>query len=152
MTRRILVLHHIEPTWESGIRAKGVYPDEYLDRVIRFVRLNRRRYERIILTTLEGDDGYPELRTLVDEVQDWSYAWEDTPEASAEYTGLKLEDFIEVDTPHRVAYIYPYIKDWKDAGYTVTLAGAFEGECLTDMELTLRHLQIPVSRAESLIV
>lgn len=151
--KRILILQHVEPMWEEPMRQnKGIDPENYLRKVSNFLSRYHDRYDHIIATTLEGDETYPEIMYYSPRIQDWSYAWEDTPEDSAEMFRLEVKDFIYVSTPHRVAYLYDWLKDIAARGFSVTLGGAFEGECLTDMYETLLHLGVSTRLARSIIV
>lgn len=153
MTKRILILQHVEPMWEEPMRqSKGIDPEDYLRRVIHFIRRYAKWYDKIIVTTLEYTRTYAELYDFPITVEEWSYAWEDTPEDSAEIYGLEVQDFISVSTPHQVAYLYDWLKEIASRGYSVTLGGAFEGECLTDIYETLLHLGVSTRLARSIIV
>ena len=141
---RVLILHHIEPMWEACFNR-----EDFLKTVVTHIR--RARYDKVILATLEGcqDSVYPELEGLYTELVDWSYAWEDSPETSAEQFDMPVEDFIEVSSPHQVAYLYPWIKDLKH--YQVSVCGGHRWECLLDLEESLQHLNIDYRRIERCI-
>src|ERR1700712_2927565 len=97
-----LIIHHVEPMW--GKEAEDIVPA-----IVRHLR--RATYSDVILTPLDGDDGFEELFPYVRTRQEWSYAWEPDPEANAEWMECDPEDFIRVTTAHEVAYLYPWIKD-----------------------------------------
>ena len=141
---KVLVLHHIEPMWEACFDR-----DDLLKKVRKYIR--KGNYDRVILATLEGDRSsvYPELEGLYTELVDWSYAWESDPETSAEQFGMPVEDFIEVSSPHQVAYLYPWIKELK--GHEVAVCGGHRWECLLDLTETLDHLGIPYTKIEKCI-
>ena len=45
------------------------------------------------------------------------------------------------------------IEDWMQlSGEDVYISGAFDGECIEDLEIALRHCQVKFSRIEDLIV
>jgi hypothetical protein len=113
--------------------------------------MRRARYDRVILASQDGGDGYEELRHLIDCFEAWSFDWSD-PIANAESyrrDGFEPEQFIEVTGHHRWAYLYPWVRDLK--GSQVSVAGGIDGSCLLDLEDSLRHLGIRYRRIESCI-
>lgn len=140
---RVLILHHIEPMWERFFD-----PSKLLKAVRKHIKKNH--YDRVILTTFEGTPGYPEIAQLVDTVFGWSYAWEDSVEASREvFDYLEPHRFIEVSTHHQVAYVYPWIETLR--GMELFVCGGHRDECLQDLLETLEHLKMPYQTVESCI-
>ncbi len=141
---KILILQHIEPLWEEKFNI-----DELINNVIKHI--NRSKYDKVILTTLEYTGGYEELKPFIDMEKEFSYAWEN-PETEKEWyknNNIDTKDIIEVSTPHGWAYLYDWIKRLK--GHKVSVCGGYDGECLTDLQDILTYLNIPFKRVESCI-
>lgn len=146
--RNVLIIHHLEPMWESGYRRFGTSFDELQEKVVEF--LSENPFGRVILTRFEDwrascEDGYCwQLLNLINEVQSYAYGWE----------ANCLEEFPDrfcKGGNHSEAVL---IDDWIVAlrGCNVTICGAFDGECIEDLEIALRHVGIDFKREESLIV
>jgi len=145
----VLILHHVEPMWES------CFDSEYLTRVA--THLRRARYDRVIYTTIEGDrpedatrhtDHYYHEFCLIAEAlrwhrvvsRDWTYSWEPDPAVCAEQYNLPVEDFITFPEGHGIAYLYPWLKELR--GSRVVAFGGQSEECLADLLVSLRHLAV----------
>lgn len=130
----ICVLHHVEPMWENS------FDREELILNIQD-HLERNSYDMVILTTLEYTDGYPELKPYWNRLEEWGYGWEDPEEEKEWYAdcNIDISDIIPA-RGHEFAYVYPWIKELKNA--TWHLMGGAENECLQDLIDTLEHLDI----------
>lgn len=145
---RILILHHLEPCWSEGYKKFGTSFERLQEKVVDFLRGSV--FDKVILTRFEDMDictseGYSfEFADLISDVREYGYGW------PAEAL-LDMPDRFCAGGSHSEAVL---IDDWmlplKRA--TVTIAGAFDGECIEDLEIALRHLGVNFSREESLIV
>lgn len=133
---KICILHHVEPMWEESFN-----PVQLRGAIRKHFRKHHQDYDLVILTSLEGFDGdmYSWALELVDRHEQWSYTW-DNPEDYPEWyedNGIDTEDIISANG-HEWAYVYPWIRELKDAEWF--LMGGHESECLQDLVDTLDYL------------
>lgn len=140
----ILILHHLEPIWESGYKRFNTCFDELELKATQWIKRNRP--DRVILTRFEEYrlcHNYNFLHEYVDHVYDYAYGWEaDMFQDESEYC--------EGGTHSEVVHVPQWIKELK--GRTVKLAGAFRGECLEDMEIALNFVGAKIKFVNSLCV
>lgn len=144
MPNRVLIIHHLERIWETGYKKFGTSFDELVEKF--HEHLSRETYDLVILTRFEdfqlGDD-YWQIAQYIDRVETYAYGWEkqemlDNPDRFCE------------GGSHSEAVL---IEDWMQlSGEDVYISGAFDGECIEDLEIALRHCQVKFSRIEDLIV
>lgn len=155
---KILIIHHLESMWENGYKNAGTSFDEIAKKVISHIR--RAKYDRVILTQFENwkaqDEHYESgIAEYVTNWYDYAYAWEldDDIEDQPDENGFLYE--------HGSKYIkggnhssYVLISDWIEnlQGHSVKLCGAFDGECIEDMEIALNACNVKFKRIEKLIV
>lgn len=141
---KTLIIHHLESMWESSYISTGGIT--YEDLLFKFRdHLEEQEYDRVILTRFEDIRFEPEhdiIREFVDELYDYAYGWEDNEDTQG-------EDFCEGGThSERV-----YIADWmRSLSGDVYISGAFEGECIEDLEIALSHLGIEFKKVRQLII
>ncbi len=146
---KVLVIHHLEPMWGSGYSRFGTTFDELQERFLEYLEENE--YDKIILTrfedwTAEPAHGYfPELLEKISAVHDYAYGWE------AEERENDPERFCEGGSHSGAVLIDDWMIPLKKAAQ-VHISGAFDGECIEDLEIALRHLEINFKRIEKLIV
>lgn len=143
---KILLIHHLEPCWESGYKKIGNTSFEELSE--RFAEhLDNETYDRVILTRFELpryplDDYDPCFASRIDVVEEYGYGWE---------MGMLPDgEWCEGGTHSEIVYLPDWVRELK--GDTVYLAGAFDGECIEDMEIALREVGANIKRVEELIV
>ncbi len=145
---RVLIIHHLEKCWESGYCGFGLSFERLQEKFVEFLQENS--FDRIILTRFEDwkatpEDGYfPEFLEFISEVRDYAYGWDKECTKGNEErfcVGGTHSDFVLID-------------DWmlKLRGCDVTISGAFDGECVEDLEIALSHLGIEYKREENLII
>jgi hypothetical protein len=148
---KVLIIHHLEPCWNSGYQSKGESFESLQEKFIEF--LNENSFTKVILTRFEDwtakiEDGYfHEFLEKVSRVYDYAYGWE--WEQFAEYTPDEIE-VCEGGNHSQCVLIADWMHELK--GADVTISGAFDGECIEDLEIALNHLEIPFTREESLIL
>ena len=146
---KVLIIHHLEPIWQKGYGGFGESFESLQEKFLAY--LSENSFQRVILTRFEdwracSSEGYfSELLDLISEVRDYAYGWE------AEMFQDE-SDYCEGGTHSEVVYLPEWLKQLKKRGAQVTLTGAFEGECIEDMEIALSHLEIPFTKARSLIL
>ena len=134
--------------WENGYKKFGTSFERLQEKVLDF--LSENSFDRVLLTRFEDcaacpSEGYfPELLNALSRVHEYGYGW---PAEALE----DMPDRFCVGGNHSEAVL---IDDWmlplKNA--QVTIAGAFDGECIEDLEIALNHLGVDFEREESLIV
>jgi hypothetical protein len=145
--RNVLILHHLEPMWETAYKKFGTSFDELCEKVIE--HLQEHDYKRIILTRFEDMKldvrhlqwGFENLRI---DCYEYGYGWDaaqivDSP-----------DDFVDGGSHSEAVMISDWMRRLPKSG--VYLAGAFDGECIEDMEIALRSLSVKFTRVEDLIV
>ncbi len=156
---RVLILHHVEPYWEEALRSKGTSFEDMAIKAVRHIK--KKRYDRVILTQFEGyrptlahyDTG---LAKVVTEWQEYGYGWEFPQDEDAEYLGHSLyllHDQLWTDNTrgHSDFVLIPeWVQELKND--KVFLAGAFDGECIADMQDALDAAGVRYTRVEELIV
>jgi hypothetical protein len=147
LMNKVLIMHHVEPMWQNAMRQKGVIFDNYLADL--WHHIDNSDYDQLILTQFEDcklqdmhlEFGFGEL--CID-CYEYAYGWtfkafEDCP-----------EEYIEGGSHSESVYIPQWLVDLK--GKDVYLCGAFDGECIEDMEIALRHCVGKFTRINSLII
>lgn len=142
---RTLIIHHLEPCWETGYKSFGTCFQNLLWKFAHHLETNQ--YDQIILTRFEDHTICPEeyepIYYWINQVHAYSYGWE--AEELEEYP----DRFCEGGN-HSEAVL---IEDWmKELTGEVYISGAFDGECVEDLEIALRHCGINFKRIEELIV
>lgn len=140
---KTLIIHHLELCWESGYKKFGTSFEELIEKFA--FHLDSVSYDRIILTRFEESAMGPEywpIANYVNEVLPYAYGWEATEKEA--YPDM----FAEGGNHSEVVLI----EDWMKIPGEVYISGAFDGECIEDLEIALRHCNVPFSRIEHLIV
>lgn len=144
--KRVLIIHHLETMWENGYRHFATSFEELQEKFIR--HLENSNYDFVILTRFEDwelDDSYfPALAEKISAVHDYAYGWE------REQVADQIENFTDGGKHSEVVYLADWMRKLK--GCDVRIAGAFDGECIEDLEIALRALEVQFSRIEALIV
>ena len=150
---KILIIHHLDPHWEVGYNRAGTSFD---DLQVKFLKhLNRVKYDKVILTRFDDyrltEEYFPEFAQKVDKVENYSYGWEkDQVEAEIEECSEKPENWAEGGNHSDMVWLAPFIRKLKDED--VTISGAFDGECLEDLEIALKACGVKYKRNEKLII
>lgn len=145
---KVLIIHHLEPMWENGYQKFGLTFERLQEKFLDF--LSENVFDKIILTRFEEwgacpSEGYfPELLERINTFHSYAYGWE------REEMEENPEMFCEGGN-HSGAVL---IEDWmrRLVSCDVTISGAFDGECVEDLEIALRHVGVDFKREESLIV
>ena len=149
MTQRVLILHHVEPDWEAPLVSRGTSFEEVCEDIIDHIE-NSEQYDRIILTRWEDwelcDEHYHTgIAHYVTQVENHCYGWE---AAAAEQDTDTV--WAEGGTHSEVVPLYNWILGLQDS--EVFLAGAFDGECIEDMEYALKGANVNFTRLNHLII
>lgn len=145
MYPKTLIIHHLEKEWESGYRGRYETFESLQEKILRSIKKNR--YEHIILTKcfdFNPDDYRYDFFTYVNKVYNYIYGWERS----------ELEENPSCFVPGGRHSEAVFIDDWmrKLPKTNVTICGGFDGECIEDLEIALKHLGIKYRRNNNLIV
>jgi hypothetical protein len=109
--RKVLIIHHLEPMWESGYRGiGGTSFDRLQENFIEFLQENE--FDKVILTRFEDykatvAEGYfPELLEFISKVEEYSYAWEAEMFQDA-------SEYCEGGNHSQVVWLVNVSKSWK---------------------------------------
>ena len=144
----ILIIHHLESMWDRSLlklSGKGFF--DWASELAEELS-NGHSYSKIILTQFENfepEDGHFEtgLEGFVNDWHDYAYGWEHVPIGQE-------GDYTEGGSHSPFVYLPEWLKEFK--GRDVKLCGAFDGECIEDMEIALKAVGASVERWEKFIV
>lgn len=144
---KILICHHIEPHWDKSLRKHGTSFLKLEEAVTKHVR--RAKYDKVIVVRFETysfDRDICDYETLYPYISD-----------IVEYGVYYGNDYREEGFEH--AYVsahegYAPIAEWMYnlREHQISICGAFDGQCVADLEACLNHLKIKYRRIEDLIV
>jgi hypothetical protein len=170
-----LICHHLEPLWEDSLKKFGTSFAECVSKVATFV-MEGEEIERIIITQFEFDrtsqahEDYLELFSAIEEKgislewQEYGYGWElesFTIKDELEIAQEKLDFLGYYENEYGTRCVkggnhsaVVLVEDWLQrlVDTQVLLCGAFEGECIEDMEIALSACQVNFEKIPSLIV
>ena len=129
---KTLFLVHIEETFRNR------FDDDMIDNIIKSAAL----YDQVIHFTSMVNDEEPveELQPYITKEIQWGWGYEP---ACFEYDKEELDYLID-SLGHEFTWIPPYLRNYNIR--EVDLGGGCDGECLTDMESVLSHLNIDYNR------
>ncbi len=163
MAMKVLIMHHVEPMWEVSLTIAGLTFDQYLEEIADHVFCNN--YDRIILTRFEEHKAEPEvywgLTEYISQVETYDYGWC--------LDQLEVSDLNDLEPVGEELYKSEYGQLWCKGGNhseivwvadwmlelkndEVSICGAFDGECIEDLEIALEAAKVNFNRIESLIV
>lgn len=174
--KKVLILHHVEPMWNDSLISKGGVSFDELQKNLA-EHLEENKYDKVIVTRFEEfkceQETYYALYPYIDECETYGYGWdiescfyiddEDTDDTTLALEAIKerLENgdivrnkygtrFVNGGNHCEIVEIPDFLDDIKTAD--VYLAGAFDGECIEDMEIAMQALKIDFTRLEQFIV
>jgi hypothetical protein len=157
---KILIVHHLQPMWDSGLQRQGSSFEEMKYSLIEHLEDNY--YDKVIFTMFEDYqrmDYHEGLYGNMDFIE-YGYGWEPEQFEDAEYLDERYyseNDSILIPVSNayyceRWALINDEVREWLPSKTdNVFICGAFEGECLADLESVLDHCNIEYSRINELI-
>lgn len=142
---KILVIHHLQKIWHGY--------DFYDICQEAIEHIEDGRYDKVILTQFEvygPSEEYYEagIADYIDEWHNYDYGWILDGWTRKHYK--KGVDYCPGGTHSQIVMLDDWIKDLK--GHDVYICGAFDGECLDDLETALEFLKIEYTRVEQLIL
>lgn len=146
---RVLIIHHLEEIWSYGYQNHGTSFEREAEKILD--HLDDNPYDLVILTLFE-DWNFQDCHHLtgisqyVDRVYTYAYGW------TIDETKRTCGDVEWVEGGYHSDFvpIFNWIRDLK--GHEVHLCGAFDGECIEDMEHSLKGADIEFTRIAELIV
>jgi len=156
-----LILHHFESHWSDGLAKFSLDMEKMSDQIIDFLSEKRTDINNIIITRFEGIGYEPEhtkLREYAKEhdiqirIEEYSYSY--YPD---NFTDNQLKTLVTVKPTRdnsdedNILPVDDWQKELKDHK-SVSLAGAFEGECVQDMEDILLHVRGDYNKIDELVV
>lgn len=144
---KTIIIHHLQEMWNSGLQKMGTSFDEMLEKTVEHLQENH--YDNIIVTNFEAnrdlDDAQWPLGNFYPTVHDYCYGW--TKDMFEGYEN----DFTLVEGGIHSEVVL--VEDWmKELEGEIYLCGAFDGECIEDMEIALTGAEKEFKRIENLIV
>ena len=168
---KVLVIHHLEPTWSQAYINFGCTTfEELCEKTAAHIEASS--YDKVILTQFEQtelENHYPyyPLIGLVNDIREYGYGWDAASMADEDEDG-EPEDVLAIideqgEYKDRFCNVVckggnhsevVLVDSWMRSlvGCEVDICGAFDGECIEDLEIALSHLKIDFNRVESLIV
>lgn len=166
----ILICHHLEPYWEEGYNKSGTHFEDQQFKVANYITKMRKsaRPEKVIVTHFSQQPHiyeYFHLHPHIDEFKEYGYSWSylnfiHNPEFFDVDLGKEIDTkgYFEWDNCkvirggyHSQLLLVPkWLQDLKNK--QVRLCGAFDGECIEDMEIVLKYVGAKYKRLNHLIV
>lgn len=156
---KVLIIHHLESCWEASYKKYGTSFYELSRKIITHIK--RSNYDRVILTRFE--DNKPEdchyESEIVDFVNHWyeySYGWDkegyeaEETDSTGEYLDPYDNLYCEGGNHSEIVLIADWMQELKYDN--VSICGAFDGECIEDLEIALRFVGCNFRRLDKLIV
>lgn len=143
----VLIIHHLQPMWSDGLKKNhGLTSEQVMRRMAKFLR--KTDYDKVILTQFDHwKPDYEHIETgladLVDEWVEYGYGWDKND----------FEQHPEIFAKGNIHSEYVLIAEWMRnlKGHSVTICGAFDSECIDDLQTALEHLEIEYQRLEEFI-
>lgn len=151
---KVLIIHHLEELWNAGYEKFGnTNFDALKEEFYNFIFENN--FDRVILTKFEFSaypyfesqnfwSEYQFLGELITDCFEYGFGWETE---SLKESGA---EFCEGGNHSEVVLIENWMKQLKND--EVFISGAFDNECIEDLEIALNYCGINFSRVEKLII
>jgi len=140
--------------WSTGFERLGHDLYEYAERLIS--HLDRLEYTRIILTQFE--DWKPEafhdeigLTPYICQWEEYGYGWcREMFDNDEQFIDNEGHTWVEGGEHSEIVLIDEWMHNLR--GHTVSICGAFDGECIEDLEIALEGANVPFKRINDLII
>lgn len=159
---KTLIIHHLQPMWNQGLIGFGTSFDEELMKVLD--HLDSEYYDKVIVTNFEGtteleEEQLPILDYTYPQVEDYGYGWDydsvDFTERqiqSIEAGGLVVCEYgnhwVQGGNHSTIVYVPEWMMELQGEVY---ICGAFDGECIEDLEIALTGAGKEFNRINELI-
>jgi hypothetical protein len=166
---KTLIIHHLEPMWNEGYKTHNTNFEELLEKFYNYLTENI--FDRVILTRFEDhklddsycfysteNDEYVELSNFINKVHTYDYGWckdsvfdGELPEQNQD--GFYVNEWGNVYCDGGMHSEIVWIPEWmKDLKGDIFISGAFDGECIDDLETALSALNKTFYRINELII
>lgn len=145
---KTIIIHHLQEMWNDGLERYGTSFEIELEKVLE--HLNEVDYDKVIVTNFEAgfdleDSQYP-LKAFNPVIYDYCYGWE--REQVEDYGYIENKDYCEGGMHSEVVLIDGWMHDLQGE---IFICGAFDGECIEDLEIALEGANKPFNRLNHLI-
>lgn len=145
---KTIIIHHLQEMWDSGLQMHGTSFEEQLENV--YQHLLAETYDCVIVTNFEAgfnleDSQYP-LNDFNPIVYDYCYGWERESFEGCDY--IEGIDFCDGGAHSEVVMIDEWMHKLTGEIY---ICGAFDGECIEDLEIALDGANKTFKRLNDLI-
>lgn len=170
---KVLFCHHLEPIWNEGMKRYGTNIYRMCEKVTCHILEND--YDAVIITQFEfnrtdmAHDCYFPIFAAIEEKgisiewHDYAYGWEldsfNFEDVDAAREKLKNGEVIQDEYGTKLAQGGTHsevvlLEDWIEnlKSHEVFLCGAFDGECIEDIQLTFEACGVDYKRLSSLII
>ena len=146
--RKVLIIHHLEEMWDKGFKNNGTSFQREAERVLE--HLQEEEYDQVILTRYSenslGDEHHDSgLAEYITTVEQYDYGWE-----KGTIDGEEGEEWAEGGGHSEIVLLTGWMRSLK--GCEVYLCGAFDGECIEDIQLALEAVGVSYRRLNELII
>lgn len=146
---RILIIHHLEKMWDQEYRKFNTTFEEQVELVLQHLEENE--YDRVILTRFENHElgeEHCQLAHLIDVVHVYGYGWDHEMMDQGSFSSD--QKWTDGGNHSEIVLIDKWMEQLQ--GHEVSLCGAFDGECIEDMEIALEGANVQFNRINELIV
>ena len=141
---KTIIVHHVQKMWDSGLQRLGTDFHSEIEKI--YEHLSQEQYDNVIVTNFEAGFGLDEEQSILSEfyptVYDYCYGW------TEDSLDKNYHEWVEGGNHSEVVLIDDWMKELEGEVY---LCGAFDGECIEDMEIALSGAGINFNRIEHLI-
>lgn len=159
--RNVLLMHHVEETWESPLRVMGYELDELIDQFFELIEASD--FDQVILTMYDDwnlEECHMPIAHMINEVYTYSYGlfWDCVRDHNEglfrnnKYYMLYGRDFCVGGDHSEVVDLPEWLHELRRQNCHVWLTGAFDGQCIEDISIAMDFLGIDYTRIEDLIV
>ena len=148
----VLILHHVESMWASTMWTHcGVVMESYIAQIKK--HLMGERYDMVIVTQLEGAEWEAEtapIHPYITHHELYGYGMEMAQ--AMEYDWAEGNEYAPGGRHSEIVELPDWLHDLVGTSIHVDLIGAFEGECIEDIEVAMCYLDIQYRKIGRLVV
>ena len=149
-----LLIHHLEPMWEHGYRMMHTSFEDMAAKVYYHIK-KEKSYDNIIMTFFENTeltDDHWMFNRFTPQVYDYAYGWDLGEEMDYDIEAGNTTEWTEGGNHSRHVWVPDWIHQLARNEDDIGFCGAFDGECIEDMEIALEAAGAKYHRLNHLIV